>query len=631
MNSDIVWRGGDVPESTRFHDVYYSLDGGLAESRHVFILGNNLPQRWRDQELFVIGELGFGTGLNFCATINEWRKTGRGRLHYISFELFPLDESVIERSLNHWPEIAAEATALRERLPVPTPGFHRLHFDNCNASLTLVYGDARETLPQLSAQVDAWFLDGFAPAKNPELWGADVFGQIAELSRPGATAATFSAARTVKDNFSAAGFSFEKRPGFGFKRDMLCARIEKETGNKSLNPARTIVIGGGIAGTAAARSFAIRGSHVTLIESSAQIAEGASGNPTAIVMPHPTSNWTYRQELSDTAYQYSLRQAHNLDKSIIQDRTGALRLAVADSVANVLSNFDEVAYHPHHAIKLSAAEASDAAGTKCLRDALLFPSAGSVNPRTYCNSLLSAVSASSGVVVNTRAIEIQRTQDEWIVLDDSGNIVGAADAVIIANAFAASQFAQTRKLAIYSVRGQLAFVDQTPQSSQVRIPICHRGYILPAVGGTHVIGSTFDRDDLDESLRHSDHSELLKRTAEHLPELIFNNSKANGRTSFRAQTPDKLPLVGQLAVADHLKLAFSKSNPKLEPSAYPSDTRFPGLYISVGHGSHGISSAPLAAEQLACLAWGEPLPIGKRLVNALDPARQELKLLRRNN
>lgn len=203
--ADLTWAEGDVPIARAFDDPYFSLANGLAETQHVFLDGNDLPARFRDG--FHVAELGFGTGLNFLATVQAFRTAGiAGRLHYTSFEAFPMRAEDQARALARFDELPLEALHGAE-----------------DVSLTVIEGDARETLPHWTGRADAWFLDGFSPAKNPELWEETLLAQVARHTAPGGTAATYSAAGFVRRGLAAAGFDVTRAPGFGHKRHMTRA------------------------------------------------------------------------------------------------------------------------------------------------------------------------------------------------------------------------------------------------------------------------------------------------------------------------------------------------------------------------------------------------------------------------
>lgn len=220
QKADLEWRDGDVPVSVRFDDPYFSATGGLAESRHVFLAGNHLPQRFRPG--FHIGELGFGTGLNMLAAWAAWRDNGRGgTLRFTSFEAFPMAPEDMTRALARFPEIDDLASGF---LKCRAAGETRIRLDGLDAEI--VTGDARDTLPRMADRVDAWFLDGFSPARNPELWGRELMAEVAAHTHSGGTFATYTAAGHIRRTLNDVGFSTDRRPGFGRKRHMTCGFLK---------------------------------------------------------------------------------------------------------------------------------------------------------------------------------------------------------------------------------------------------------------------------------------------------------------------------------------------------------------------------------------------------------------------
>lgn len=216
MTTDALdWRG-DIPVSTRFDDPYYSLDNGLAETAHVFLTGNDLPARFHDG--FHVAELGFGTGLNLLACLRLWRESSQtGTLRFTSFEAYPLTAPEMIRAQAAFPEIAHLAQEL-------APHWGATQITLPDLDFTLITGDARKTLPTWQEQADAWFLDGFAPARNPELWAPELMAEVARHTAPGGTAATYTAAGHVRRALAEAGFTVTRIPGYGRKRHMTTAR-----------------------------------------------------------------------------------------------------------------------------------------------------------------------------------------------------------------------------------------------------------------------------------------------------------------------------------------------------------------------------------------------------------------------
>ena len=357
--------GNKVPVSGEFGDVYFSNADGLAESRHVFLAHNQLPERLTNlapKQCFTIAELGFGTGLNFLATWQLWRQLrdihpqlATAKLHFITTEKFPIPRTDLTQILALWGQRAPELTTLIKLLLAAYPpliaGCHRLSFFDDNLTVDIWLGDAAESLTKLANNsssshapyVDAWFLDGFAPSCNSTLWADSIFAQMQRLSRPNTTAATYSCAGIVKRALQDCGFQIKKVKGFGRKNEMLTAIMldtinltdnnngnnSKDTNSKDITfynnastaapdndsqsdkptdnlPAHSIVIGAGVSGLLTAWSLANRGIPVTLLDKSAPLA-GASGNPRALLAPKMTPIHHVDEHLHTIGYLYSSR------------------------------------------------------------------------------------------------------------------------------------------------------------------------------------------------------------------------------------------------------------------------------------------------------------------------------------
>lgn len=221
QHADLVWEDGDVPVSTRFDDPYFSRDGGLAEAQHVFLAGNGLPDRFCDG--FAIAELGFGTGLNFLATCRSWQASGQdGKLTFTSFEAYPMGRAQMARALAQF-DTVAEYSEILLRQWTPAGGWFEVF---PGIKLNVIVGDARDTLPAWSGLADAWYLDGFSPARNPELWGDTLLAEVAAHTAPRGTLATYSAAGFVRRGLGQAGIAVKREPGYGRKRHMTTGQLK---------------------------------------------------------------------------------------------------------------------------------------------------------------------------------------------------------------------------------------------------------------------------------------------------------------------------------------------------------------------------------------------------------------------
>src|SRR2546429_2810292 len=269
-----------TPWSEEFGDVYHSAAGGPAQARHVFLAGNRLPERWAGRERFVILETGFGFGLNFLATWQAWRRDPArcGRLHFVSVEKHPFTLSNLRVLHSRYPEFEDEAAQLHACWPMLVPGAHRLELDAGRVVTTLFFSDIK-LLRELRLAADAIYLDGFSPARNPDMWSHALLRAVSRLAGPGATAATWSVAAPVRAALESAGFAVGKSAGFGNKKDMLLARYIRKANPVSTPRRNALVIGAGLAGAAVCERVWARGRQVGAIERPRITAPGGSGQP----------------------------------------------------------------------------------------------------------------------------------------------------------------------------------------------------------------------------------------------------------------------------------------------------------------------------------------------------------------
>ena len=322
-----IFDGDGPPRSRRFSDVYFSREGGLAETRVVFLGGCGLPQRWAGRRHFTVGELGFGTGLNIVALLDLWRRERPpdGRLSIFSVEAEPLTADEASRALGLWPELAPAAAPLLARWPGHRAGFHRVELPDLGACLDVAVMDAEAALEVWRGRADAWFLDGFAPATNPGMWSPSLMQRVAQRSAPGAHAATYTVAGDVRRGLAAAGFEVTRKPGFGGKRQRLEARL---AGEPSPDPTPTVaIVGAGIAGAALARAFRALGVGSRVYEARG-VGAGASGNLAALVTPRLDAGLRAAAQLHAQAFARAVRVYDDLDdailaRGVLQLETGA--------------------------------------------------------------------------------------------------------------------------------------------------------------------------------------------------------------------------------------------------------------------------------------------------------------------
>lgn len=637
----VTWMG-EQPVSTLFDDIYFNYDpenpqAGIEETDYVFIAKNDLLNRWRclSQPVFTIAETGFGTGLNFLRTWQHWlahcqcHPNPERRLHFISTEKFPLNKNELDQALHLWPQLSELSALLLAQYHAFTPGFHRIFFDKGAVTLTLLIGDSLDMFKQLNASIDAWYLDGFAPSKNPEMWSDALFHEMRRLSHPYTTFATYTAASAVKKGLTKAGFDVKKSRGYGKKREMLNGELPTthlnthysypDASKNTSHVKEAVVIGAGIAGCSSARALADRGWKVHLLETGNQIANGASGNPIGILYPAPGKTDTAPERLGMLGLPYTsqLISRIRLDK----EHYDLCGLMLTGHHPKDTLHFKKVTSRnlpTDFVALLDSKDASDCSGVPIPNHSLWFAEAGWVNPTALCEGLVNHPGIQ--LHLNTEAISLTRSPQWSIHLKN--NDVLTASIVVVCNAFAARQFSQLAHLPLQAVRGQIGSVDANAQSQQLTKVLCSDHYITPSIRGEHIIGASFIPDSEDVRFSSEEASQILSAINALSPSLVTleHSPKANWRASIRCSTHDHLPIAG--AIIDHTSFMQSKFRYNTLPEQLPWQS---GLFCNIGHGSKGLITAPICSELIACLISGEPLPLDHEILTAITPNRFSFK------
>ena len=591
--------GAQAPQAADYGDIYHSQAGALGQAQHVFLGGNGLPQAWRGRECFVILETGFGLGSNFLATWRAWREDPQGarRLHYVSVEKHPVAQADLQRAHGMLDGVEALAVQLRAQLPPTLAGFHRLTFEGGRLQLTLLYGEAAPLLADLDAQADAIYLDGFAPARNPDMWSAPVFGQLARLARSGGTLATWSISAEVRHGLAQAGFEYTRVRGFATKRDMLVGRRPGDAPATASIDKRALVIGAGLAGCGIADALGTRGWSVTLLERHAAAAREASGNPAGALRPILNRSDAMNAKLSRAALLHAWRVLHSLAPDSPHWRqSGVLHVATEPGERNKLhAMLQGLAMPGDFARAVDANEAASLAGQPVRDGGVWFPGCGWADPAQVCTALLARSGADSRFNAEVAALR-RDGNGEWIASDASGRELARAPVVVLAGANDTVRLAKAQgiELRLEAVRGQ---VTQLPARTgrTLKVTVCGDGYIAPAPDGSCCAGASFQRGDPDGDPRVADHAANLARIEAMLPGYTdgLDASLLQGRVAWRATTPDRLPLLGEFAAA-------------------------PGLHGFTGLGARGLVWTPLLAEWLACRLNSEPRPLGLKIAQVTD-------------
>ncbi len=587
------WSSAGEPRSRLYGDVYFSAEDGLSEARAVFLEGCDLPGLWTGRTRFVVGELGFGTGLNILALLDLWRTTRPpgSHLSIFSVEAHLMSRDEARRALDRWPEIADLADQILRQWPKARSGRHRMDLPDLGAHLDLALMDVGTALEQWQGRADAWFLDGFSPALNPAMWSDEVLALVARKTAPGGRAATFTVAGQVRRGLQSAGFSVDKRPGFGRKRERLVASLPDPAIAAPPSPPRVAIIGAGIAGASVSRALSDLGILHQVFDGEGP-GSGASGNPAALVTPRLDAGLGPVARLTTQAF-FRARDLYLATPKAVLSQ-GVLQLAVGDRDAG---RFDKIAasgfFGPGDLEILTPDEASARLGEDTALSGLDLASALVIQPGSVLSAWLE-------ISTQVRIGAMIDTPGGWRLEDQIGTPLGTFDVVVLAAGQSCLDLVPA--LDLRPVRGQATWLD-TDEPIQAA---AWGGYLVPAPNGV-LFGATHDRGDSATEIRPEDQSRNLDALAEARPALAarFRDGNLSNRAAVRATTADSLPLAG--------------------PSGHPH------LFLLCGFGSHGFSFAPVMGEHVAALIGGTPSPLSAEAAELIHPDRFRRRMARRSH
>ncbi|MGJ4745009.1 bifunctional tRNA (5-methylaminomethyl-2-thiouridine)(34)-methyltransferase MnmD/FAD-dependent 5-carboxymethylaminomethyl-2-thiouridine(34) oxidoreductase MnmC [Leptospira sp. SA-E8] len=634
----IDWKENGTPVSREFDDIYFSPENGLEETKHVFLKGNKLEERLSStttRHAFSILELGFGTGLNFFAAWQLWRncksKSGYRVIRFTSFEKYPLESDDIRKAISAFPELSELLELFLEKYKLLVPGCNTFLFEKENLVLDLWIGDAIQYLPEVSGKFDAFFLDGFAPSKNPELWGENISTQIKRLSNQNASLATFTVARSVKDCLSNAGFTLSKIPGYGRKREMLIGVYESEP-EPDVNPIpflrrkysdqipkKVSVLGAGLAGASIARALAWRGIIVEVWDD--HNALRASSVPMAVSHPHitkgetPTSLWTLR------CLGNSIRRYSDLLSKDSYQISGTVQLSGEDLPWARLEEGVKA-----HSLSKELAELKPELGKNFPEHTkgIFYPSGFWTDTPALTQKLLDHPNI---LLKQGKVGSISFEKEEWTLFSGIKEPLSKTEVLVLANSFGIESLLQglweESPFSLRSVRGQLEILED-PNIESEKDPIyVGEKYLTPSKNGIRVNGSTFDEFDLDPNVRAKDKEEILEYSQKTFLGLDWERIKVRSEfVGIRSQTPDRFPILGPVHSPEPFRKIYSgmglhknrkKEFPFLEPQK--------NLFVFGGLGSRGVLTSLLGGEILAEILLNEPLSIENSLYSSLHPSR----------
>lgn len=644
--ANLEFNAEGTPVSRDFDDVYFSNDNGLEETRYVFLDGNHLSTRFPEhpRSLFVVAESGFGTGLNFLTlwqAFNQFHaahpEATLQRLHFISFEKFPLTAHDLWLAHQRWPELATLAEQLQAQWPSHIGGCHRLILDGGRVTLDLWLGDINDLTDTLddsmNQTVDAWFLDGFAPAKNPDMWSQHLFSAMARLARPGATLATFTSAGFVRRGLQEAGFTMQKTKGFGRKRDMLVGRMDQKLDvpaqapwfARRANASREVaIVGGGIASALLSLALLHRGWQVTLYCADDAPANGASGNRQGALYPLLSAHDPALFRFFPAAFTFARRLYDALPVAFDHDWCGVTQLGWDEKSQQKITQMLSLGLPDEIARAVSAQEVADTAGVETGCGGIQYPLGGWLCPAELTAAVI-ALAQSRGLTAHyAHTVESLSWTERWNLRFADGKSASHAS-VVLANGHNISQFIQTETLPVYPVGGQVSHIPSAPELSKLRQVLCYDGYLTPQnpSNGHHCIGASYHRGETDMRYSDADQAQNRQRLIDCFPDAAWAQevdvSEGEARCGVRCATRDHLPMAGNVpdyeaTLEAYQDLADNRDNAVSAPV-------YPELYMLGGLGSRGLCSAPLLAEVLAAQMSDEPIPLDRVTLAGLNPNR----------
>ena len=647
QSANLEFNSEGTPVSRDFDDVYFSNDNGLEETRYVFLGGNQLEVRFpqHPHPLFVVAESGFGTGLNFLTLWQAFDAFRRQhpdatlqRLHFVSFEKFPLKVEDLRLAHQRWPELAPWAEQLQAQWPLPLAGCHRLLLDEGRVTLDLWFGDINELTDQLddtfNQQVDAWFLDGFAPAKNPDMWTPKLFAAMARTARPGGTLATFTSAGFVRRGLQEAGFTMRKSKGFGRKREMLTGEMQAALPSIARTPwfarggsatREATIIGGGVASALLSLALLRRGWSVTLYCADDAPAQSASGNRQGALYPLLSAHDAGLAQFFPAAFLFARRLYDALPLAFDHQWCGVTQLGWDEKSAQKIAQMLAMDLPAAVAHGVTAQEVRDSIGLDTGCGGIQYPLGGWLCPAQLTASAFE-LARQQGLRAHwgKTLTALKHQQDGWRLSFADGHSAMAA-CVALANGHNINQLTQTEALPVYAVGGQVSHIPTTNALATLRQVLCYDGYLTPQNprNGQHCIGASYHRGEREMRFSEEDQQRNRQRLIDCFPQQAWPQevdvSANDARCGVRCATRDHLPMVGN--VPDYAATLAQYATLHEQPEQAESAPVYPELFMLGGLGSRGLCTAPLTAEVLAAQMSGEPLPLDAQTLAALNPNR----------
>lgn len=643
----ITFQKNGSPFSNQFNDIYFDVESGYQQSEHVFIKGSKIKEQLlTTNDNITIGETGFGSGLNFILTLKLYIELSQHHklptLHFISTEKYPLTQAQLQKSLQCFPTLQQECQLLVSQYPENPSVMFECELLDGRITLTVYFDDATDALTQIALPrknnglVDTWYLDGFTPAKNPDMWTTALFSQLARLSKPQATLSTFTVAGFIRRGLEGVGFRLEKTLYLGCKNEILVGRYQQNMLNgrgyklrpNITKPQHVSIIGGGIASACAAYMLTQNGIKVTLYCKDNHVANGASSNAIGAIFP------LFHQQQDDISvfYQTAFEYATSFYQQLLNDGyhfshswCGLLDVSYKESLMKRQQEFAQSETWPTDLIRsVDHNEASAIANIPLKHGGLYMPKAGWIAPKELVNQLLLAARKTNRLRIetSTKIKDIsQNANSSWQLHTSKGQV--NASVVVYCGGAESTKMSYIKELPLTPVRGQVTSMKSNGAIKELNTVICHKGYLTPANNDIHCIGATFDKNSLETAVSKDDDMFNLHMLNTCLPDITCwdNNDIVGSKARSRCMTPDHLPVVGAMPnIGDHVNCYQHLTKDK-NWRFYEQTPVVKNLYLLTGLGARGLCTAPLLAKILTADLSGSPYPVNSEMLFNLAPNR----------
>lgn len=681
----INFQANGTPVSEKFNDIYFDAKTTYSQSEQVFINGNNIAKRWQQlaektddinrtvtggTKTFVIAETGFGTGLNFLLTLKMFiafkqQTQSNITLEFISCEKYPLTKVDLQRALALWPQLTSLSDELLAQYDYKN-NHCQMAFANGNVTLKVYFSDAAiaysATNFPCGGLVDAWYLDGFAPQKNPSMWTPKLFAHVARLAKPRSTLATFTVAKLVRQGLQRVGFKIQKQKSkqvnecdrvnetaslaaielnastlknetlsavyLGIRQGEKLNGFKRRNTDKTERPRHVTIIGGGLASACSALALAKKGIQVNLYCKDKGLADGASSNAVGAIYPLIHQ----QQDTISLFYQQGFEHALKLYQQLLNDGyefshgfDGLVEVAYKEALAKRVEFFNQNSPWPESLIHgVSAEDVDNIANISVGHPGLYMPKAGWVCPPELVKAMIQAAVDTGFCKIKTnRHISNIKQLDNghWLLNTNKGQKT-AKHLVVCAGADSLN-IDVLNNLPLTQVRGQVSQMQSNEKVQGLKAVLCHKGYLTPQSKGFHCIGATFDKDDSDTESRAEDDKYNLTMLERCLGDIANWDSKdvKGSKARLRCCTPDHMPIVGQLPNLDLHREYYQHLSKDKNWHFEQAPPIYPGLFVLTGLGARGLCTAPLLAEILVSELCDEVYPVDDEMLFNLAPNR----------